>query len=108
MLPFLTIRTSANFVFLNLKLTSIIGGFMVRPGSIMTTSLIPTHTCDEIDYNRVVPTVRDDYCARPDCEHPNFLGAGEYFIQRVIGRQPHISDDSDGPSEFLWLVKWDE
>ncbi|TCD65744.1 hypothetical protein EIP91_002274 [Steccherinum ochraceum] len=52
-------------------------------------------------------TIRDDRCARPDCDHPDFISAAdEYFVERIIGRSLYNVDDGAEPPQFIWLLKW--
>lgn len=51
--------------------------------------------------------IRDDYCARPDCDHPQFIAAeNEFFVERIMGRAPFKESESEDTQEFIWLVKW--
>ncbi|KAL4254739.1 hypothetical protein ABKN59_004783 [Abortiporus biennis] len=60
------------------------------------------------DFKRTHPFIRDDLCARPDCDHPEFLSSGEYFVERFVGRQAVDKDvDDEEDIEFIWLTKWD-
>ncbi|KAI0090350.1 hypothetical protein BDY19DRAFT_939773 [Irpex rosettiformis] len=41
-------------------------------------------------------------CARPGCTLN--LATGEFFLERIIGRYPHVGEDP--PVKFIWLFKW--
>lgn len=44
------------------------------------------------------------YCARPDCPSSESV---EYFIDRIIGRRPSMTQsDSTGLPKLLFLVRW--
>ncbi|KAI0070108.1 hypothetical protein K474DRAFT_914436 [Panus rudis PR-1116 ss-1] len=49
--------------------------------------------------------VREEYCARPDCEKPRLLGDDAFYVERIIGRRPYKGNAAE--HGFEWLIKWE-